>query len=505
MHATAHSPFVMSSDHNRNIASDTLSGSAYSVIASVITLTLGFVRITIMLRLLQPAHFGITTLALFYLGLASQLRNFGLSNAFIHRRREETDDTVRATFLTIQMALVVVSLLLVIAFIPLLQRIYPNMPLLGGVLLAFAGMSFFKGFNTVQMAVLSKRMAFRTIAIVDIVSSVVMSVVGPLLAWQGFGVWSIVAETFSGVLVRTLLIWVLYRQWRPRLGWDVEIARWFWRYGRNVWGTSNLSFLIDRFDDFWIGTTLGSSPLGFYSRAYEYARYPRKVIANPILSVFFPAFASLQDDRLRLSRAFFRATSLMIRTGFLFSLLFILLAPEFIELLLTARWLPMLLTFQLMIVYTLFDPISVGARNLLMATGRPNAVMRVQFLQTIIFIPAVIGLSALAGIEGVALAADIMILAGTVLLFRYTRQVIDYSQRTLWLWPLVGLVVTAVPIVALNPIWQNLSLWGALAAKSAMIVAIYFSFLWLTERHQLQIGWRMIWGLLKPKLRGKSS
>jgi len=495
----------MSSDSNRNIASRTLSGSAYSVAASVITLTLGFVRMTIMLRFLLPEHFGVTTLALFYINLVGQLRGLGLSNAFIHRRQEETNDTVRATFFTLQMGLVIGSLLLLIAFIPLITRLYPDMSLLGIVLLAMIGTNLFKGFNTVQTAVLSKQMAFRAISITDVASSVVMTVVGPLLAWQGFGVWSIVAENFSGIFTRTLLIWIFYRRWRPRLGWDSDIARWFWQYGRNIWGSSNLTFLIDRFDDFWIGTTLGDSPLGFYSRAYEYARYPRKVVANPILSVFFPAFASLQGDRLRLSRAFFRATSLMIRAGGLFSLLFILTAPEFIELLLTARWLPMLFTFQLMIVYTLFDPIALGASNLLMATGYPHMVMRTRIIQSIIFIPAVIGLSALTGIEGVALAANIMIVVGTVLLFRYTKQIIDYSQRALWLWPLVAVMVTAVPVWALNPVWNRLPLWGALMAKGAAITVIYLSFLWFAERHQLLNGWRMIWGLLEPMLRRENT
>lgn len=495
----------MSSDDTHHIAKRAFSGSVYSVAASLVTLTLGFVRITLMLRLLLPAHFGVTTLALFYLNLVSQLRSFGLDNAFIHRRREETDDAVHATFVTLQMSLVLGGIVALLALIPLLQRIYPQMPLLGGVLLAFTGMSFFKGFNTVQMAVLRKRMAFRAISLVDVASSVVMTVVGPLLAWQGFGVWSIVAEMFSGVFVRTLLIWLFYRQWRPRLGWDKEIARWFWRYGRSVWSAGNLTFIVDRFDDFWIGSTLGSTPLGFYSRAYEYARYPRKVIANPILSVFFPAFATLQDDPVRLARAFFRAASLMVRTGILFSLLLILAAPEFIELLLTARWLPMLLTFQLMIVYTLCDPLSVSARNLLMAVGQPQVVMRIQLVQTVVFIPAVMLFSRLGGIAGVALAADIMILIGAVLLFRYTHRVIDYSARALWLWPLVGLVATAVPILALTPVWRLLPLWGALIVKSALITILYVSFLWLTERQQLRLGWRMIWGLLAPLLRRKKA
>ena len=110
--------------------------------------------------------------------------------------------------------------------------------------------------------------------------------------------------------------------------------------------------------------------LGFYSKAYEFSRYSRRVVATPIISVFFPTFAAIQDDRLKLSRAFFRATSLMIRAGAFFSLLIVLLAPEIFTLFLPDVWQPMLLTFQLMMVYTLLDPITLAPHRLLLATGR---------------------------------------------------------------------------------------------------------------------------------------
>ena len=161
----------------------------------------------------------------------------------------------------------------------------------------------------------------------------------------------------------------------------------------------------------------------------------------------------------------------------------------------------MLVTFQLMIVYTLFDPLSLGAQNLLMATGHPDVVMRIRLLQAGIFVPAVIGLSYVAGIEGVALAADIMIITGAVLLFWYTRKIITYSQQALWLWPLVALGVTAMVVVLLNSFWATLPLWGSFVAKFVLISVIYLSFLWLTERKQLLYGWQMIWGILGPKLR----
>ncbi|MCS7088187.1 MAG: hypothetical protein NZL91_05800, partial [Thermoflexales bacterium] len=51
-----------------------LRSSALTIAASTLTLALGFARSVLLARLLAPEHFGVVTLALFYIGLAAQLR-----------------------------------------------------------------------------------------------------------------------------------------------------------------------------------------------------------------------------------------------------------------------------------------------------------------------------------------------------------------------------------------------------------------------------------------------
>jgi len=320
------------------------------------------------------------------------------------------------------------------------------------------------------------------------------------MAWQGLGVWALVGEQASGYIARFLVVWTGSTSWRARFGWNGQVARWLLRFGGSVWLGGNLNYLLDRFDDFWIGSTLGAQRLGYYGRAYEFARYSRRVVANPILAVFRPTYARLQEDRPRLSRAFFRATSVIIRVGGLFSLLFILTAPQFIPLILGEQWLPMLLTFQLMIIYTFLDPVSLSASHLLSATGHPNTVLRIRAAQVILFIPLVIFASSHYGIEGVAIAADIMVILGAVLLFHQTTRIVDYSQKALWLWPMVALMVIIGVVVALTPFWHSLSPWLALIVKGLLITALYLGILWLTEREQLRIGWQVVWGTLRTRL-----
>lgn len=491
-------------NHNgdQTIAAQAISGSFYSIGASLITWTLGAIRLVLLTRLLLPEDVGVFVQAMVFIALAARIYDFGLNMAVIHR--QDGNAALLPTFFTLRVALLAGTLGALALLSPAIGRWYAHMPLLAAVLLALIAAEAIQGLNTVQTAVLDKNLAFRRIAIANVASSVTMTIVAPLMAWQGLGVWALVGEQASGYIARFLVVWTGSTSWRARFGWNGQVARWLLRFGGSVWLGGNLNYLLDRFDDFWIGSTLGAARLGYYGRAYEFARYSRRVVANPILMVFRPTYARLQEDRPRLSRAFFRATSVIIRVGGLFSLLFILTAAEFIPLILGKQWLPMLLTFQLMIIYTFLDPISLSATHLLNATGHPNTVLRIRAAQVTIFIPLVIFASRSYGIEGVAVAADIMVLFGAVLLFRQSKRIVDYSQRALWLWPVVAGLVTGVVVLALEPVWAHFSAWSVLFGKMLLITVLYPSILMLTEREQLRSGWQMVRDVLRPKLRPRN-
>ncbi len=479
------------------IAGKVVRGSAYSIAASAITLTLGFIRSVLLARLLLPEHFGVVALAMVFLNLAGQLRAFGMDKALIHRSK--ADQGALATYFTLRMATLTTSLIVMLATIPLLALFYQNMPSLAAVMAALVGVEALKGLNSVQETLLNKGLEFRAIALTNVVASVTMTVVAPWMAWSGFGVWALVGERASGMMARWVMVWLVFRRWWPRFGWNGEVARWFWRYGRAVWGATSLAFLLDRFDDFWTGTFLGKTPLGYYSRAYDFARYPRRVIATPLVSVFMPTFARLQDDRLRLSKAFFRMMSLMVRTGFLLALLLILTAPEFIRLLLGNKWLPMTLTFQLMIVYVSVDPMMAGMHQLLLAVGRPMVITKVRVWQMLFFVPAVIGLGTWKGIVGVAIAADLMVLLGAVLLSRKIRDVVDFSWRILLFWPLVGVTAGTAVVLAASTVWRGRPAATVFFAKFVTVLVVYSLLIVIAEREQIRSGWLALRHALKPE------
>ncbi len=469
-------------------------GSAYAFAASMITLCLGFARSMLLARFLVPEHFGVVGLALFYIGLVAQLRGLGLDAALMHRQDAGSD--FMQTYFSLRSLLDVIGFALLLVAIPILRIAHPSMTDLGRVLPWLAGAYLLSSFSQVQETLLIKHLAFSRLAITDVTASLVMTLVSVYLAWLGWGIWALVAERVTGLCTRFVLTWGIFRHWSPRLGWDRRVARWLWDFGQPLWLASNVSYLLDQFDDFWIGTTLGKEALGFYNKSYEFAQYPRRVVGNPLVTVLLPLFARAANDRLLLSRLFYRSTYLLLRMGFLIGGTFALALPEFIHVVIGDKWLPMLWTFRLMLVYTTLDAPVMLASNLLTVVGRPQALRQTSLAQAAFFVPAVVISARWIGINGVALAADGMLLVGAWQLYRALRTVVDLSLAGLVLWPLCALALAWSAGVYLEST-ATLTPGPALALKLGVFVTGYLGILFATERADVIYGLRWMWGVLR--------
>jgi O-antigen/teichoic acid export membrane protein len=411
-------------------------------------MVLGFGRSVLMARLLTPEDFGVVAFALTFLNVTMPLRDFGLDQALIHRQPDEEmslDDALTVHF-TLRLLLIGLFILLLLAAIPILRYFYPQKSMLVPVLVGLTVGEIARVLGATPTAYLQKEMRFIELIIIQILTSVSMTIVGPLMAWRGWGVWAIVGERISGIIVATLFIWLFIRPWPLRLKFDLEKTKWYLSYGRFIFATRGLGKILQEFDDFWIGTSLGSLALGYYSKSYEFALYPRRIISDPLTKVVFPLFAKLQDNRVQLSKAYFRFSSLVIRVSFLLGGILILGSPDFVYVILGEKWEPMITTFQLMIIYVLLDPLVVISANLSQATGHPDFWTRARVIQVLVFIPAVILGNQMWQINGVALATDVVLLIGLVWLFCQNRRLVDFSLKALFGFPtiafLLGIIIS---------------------------------------------------------------
>jgi lipopolysaccharide exporter len=466
-----------------SIAHRSIRSSFYTLGASGLNTVVQLIRSILLARLIAPEIFGIYSFAASFVLLTSTIPNFGMSSALLHRTPEsEGDEPLRVHF-TISLFF---NIVWAIAIAIIGALIFPQENL--WVLWVFLATQFADNLVVTSRTLLVRRVILNRIAIVDTLSIVLSTLSALILAWRGFGIQGLISTDIIAAIVAILGYLVIRPPWKVRFGWSQTIARYLLGFGFRTFFGSLVGQTLDYIDNLWTGKFLGDSALGYYSRAYTFSSYPRKILANPINSVASGTYAELKENPKQLSQAFFRTNALLVRIGFFMAGLLALIAPEFIHLVIGEQWLPMLNAFRLMLLFTMLDPIRLTLASLFVAVGKPEKVLWARLVQLVIMIIGLFTFGSLWGISGVAVAVNLMIFAGVVILLWQARAYVQFSVLRLFGAPTLalalGLVIARLAIEIPGILG---SYWLTGAVKAVVFGVVYTSTIIIFEHNELPI------------------
>jgi len=418
-----------------NVAKRSIDSVTWNLLSNLIILPIGFIHSIILARFLPVEYFGIFGGVVALVILVTRFFDFGLTPSFLHRSNETEDE-----FKAIENLF---TLRLLLSSIQVLFLITIGVIFFSGsrqtVLLVLALTGFFTSILSTPKLLLTRQIKFKPLAILNIASTLISAITASIIAIVSSSIWALLSSSITSLIVLVIFFYIWKPNWKPRLSVNFSIIKYYIRYGSRVQIGDLLSVILDNIDDLWTNLYLGDIPLGFYSRAYKFATYPRSIIVMPIQTVANSTYAELKFDRKRLSQAFFRVNAFLIRAGFLIAGLFFIISPQFIRIFLGEEWMPMLLTFRLLLIFAMLDPIKGSIANVLIASGVPNKLIRIRFFQLVFLIFSLFSLGNIYGTIGVAMSMDIMLFIGIVALYNSVRPYVDFSLRRLFLSPVISL------------------------------------------------------------------
>lgn len=292
-------------DDQGSLSRTTASGIGWSWIALVVTSLLQIVYTASMSRLVDPASFGLVAAALVGMRFISFFSNLGLGNAVIQRSSLDDDTTRTAAGLAI--ALGVVAFVVAISLSPVLAKLV-NQPDTATAMRWLALGFIASGFNVVPDAILKRRMKFRTLAMIQVISFAVgYLMVGIPMAAAGSGVGSLIAANLSQSYSMLALLWLVGRPFvRPRI--HVSSVRSLVAFGSRVSLTGFFEFLGSSLDTLAVSRWLGAAGLGQYSRASYLVGLPVDQATAAASRVLLPSFAAVQEEPDRFSRGYSRSS-----------------------------------------------------------------------------------------------------------------------------------------------------------------------------------------------------
>jgi PST family polysaccharide transporter len=303
------------------------SSSAQSVLNVLITALLA--------RLLTPADFGLVAAAMVIVGLTEIFQMAGIGPGLV-QRQNLNESHVRTGF-TISLLFGCAMIGLIWLLAPLIAHFF-NMPDLARVLRVMAFVFPLHAVSVISRNLMQRALLFKRMAGLDVIAYLIgYGGAGVMLAWNGWGVWALVAAHLAYALVQAVLLYLV----QPHslvLQCDRQAMKDLVYSAGGFTAAHMLTYSAGKMDSLVTGRWLGSDALGGYNRALAIAQVMVRVPMEVLNRVLFPSFAKVQQDRTRLARAVERAVGVTTLLILPVSVGAFILADEIVAILLGKQW-----------------------------------------------------------------------------------------------------------------------------------------------------------------------
>lgn len=363
-----------------SLKNKTKKGLAWSMIERFATQGVQFLFGIILARLLSPDDYGIIAMPLVFLAIAQCIIDSGFSTALIRKPELTEDDLSTAFYFNIGIGILCYAVLFFSS--PLIADFY-HTPILSSLLKVTALAVLFNPLCAVQQAILTRKIDFKTQAIVSLSGAVVSGIVGLYMAYNGFGVWSLVFQQVGGYVMRTILLWILGK-WKPKRKWSWESFHYLWGFGSKMLGSGLLDTIYNNIYPIVIGKYFSANDLGNFTRAQQFANLPSSNVTGVLQRVTFPVLSSIQNEDERLERNYRKILKLSAFLVFPLMLLLSAVSTPLIRILLTDKWAGCIILLQILCFALMWYPIHSINLNLLQVKGRSDLFFQLEVIKKIL-------------------------------------------------------------------------------------------------------------------------
>lgn len=221
-----------------------------------------FIVSIILARLLMPEDYGVVAIVNVFIAIAEIFVTSGLGTSLIQKK--DADDLDFSTVFWCN--LVLSSFLYIIVFVlaPMIARFY-SMPLLTPVLRIFSLRLPISAVNSIQNAYVSRKMDFRKFFFATLIGTVVSAIVGIVMAYNGFGVWALIAQYLTNSIIDTIVLFTIIN-WHPRFEFSSYRAKPLISYGWKILATDFIGTVFNQLNSFIIGKEYTSADLAYYTQ-----------------------------------------------------------------------------------------------------------------------------------------------------------------------------------------------------------------------------------------------
>lgn len=381
------------------------------------------ITLIVLANLLTPYDFGIVGVAGFMLGIIGQFSDFGLGPAVIQRQK----DTEEALYTGGAMRILIALVLFIVAFLTadVAAWIFKSDEVVT-VIRVSAVMFFLTSAGFVSTTRLTKELKFGKLGIVMVVISLVSASSSIAIAWFTRTYWAMIIGPIIGTSIGLIALYIVC-PWKARFRIDRRIAKELFTYGKHVFLMLFLVFLIFHLDDAFVGAFLGLTVLGYYYIAYRWSSYFANFLTKLVYKVMFPTYSQIQEEPGRLKRGYLETLDVLSLMAFPLYFALIVVAPEFVELLLGSQWMPAVLSLQILCFFGLMRTLTEPAGNVFLAVGKSKILSMTNLLSLILIVIFIYTATVEYGIAGISFLMVAVYFTHMIILWWFITKNLDVT------------------------------------------------------------------------------
>lgn len=351
----------------------------------------------------MPADYGTVGMITVFLSLSTAIVSAGFPTALLKKKNCSHVDFCTVFYFNITISILLSLLLFWTA--PYIASFF-NMPILNMVTKAMTLTIIFPAICSVSHVKLKKELKFKTIAGITIGTSIISGIIGIILAFIGWGVWALVAQSILSSFLRMIITYVA-AHWKPSLLFSFSSFSQMFSFGSKVFGANMLNQLYFNLYNVLIGKIYNAADLSYFNRAHGYSTLIPSNISGVIQNALFPLLSKVQDNETELQKFY---TKMIMMTSFIIfpaSLILAGLSYPLIDVMITAKWLPCAPLLSILCIGILPEHLYYINNDFLVVHGKSGDLMREQtyskIISTILIIIAIpFGLVVVAIVKGVS-------------------------------------------------------------------------------------------------------
>jgi len=371
---------------SKELKQETITGMLWSFIERFGSVMLQFIANIVLARLLTPNDFGLIGMIMVFIAISNTIVDSGFSAALIQKREVTQEDYSTIFFVNIILAILLFCLLFVTA--PLISNFYRQAELTN-MLRILGFVLILNAFNIIQNTQLIREVDFKKIAKINVIATFIACVLSIILAFKGFGVWSLVVQILAISFFKSLFLWI-WNKWRPTFIISMNSLKNLFGFGSKLLFSALLDTVYINLQSLVIGKVFSARDLGLYAQASKMGEVPVNTLSGVVTQVTFPVFARLQDDYVKMKRGVKQSMKSLAYLNFPIMVLLIIIAKPLFLVLFTDKWNDAVPYFRLLCIPGMILTLQVTNLNILKAAGRSDIFFYLEIVKKSIGVISII-------------------------------------------------------------------------------------------------------------------